>query len=96
MPISKYRLAKQVGLTPTHVINILNSKDYASLEKAVEIEIATGGKYKVEDLVRPEVAEALRKFLTLRCPILQKLTPLPQGESVKEEKKTTVEVDKCI
>ena len=94
MPISKYRLAKQVGLTPTHVINILNGKDYASLEKAVEIELATGGRYRVEDLVRPEVAEALRKFLTLRCPILQKLNNLSQEESVKEEEKTTVEVEK--
>jgi len=91
---TKYRLAKQVGLTHTHVINILNGKDYASLPIAVAIELASGGKYKVEDLVRPEVAEALRKFLTLRCPILQKLKPLPQEESVKEGEKTTVEVDR--
>ena len=65
--ITKYRLAKKVGITPTHAINILNRKEYASLPKAVAIELVTKGEIKVEDIVRPEVARALEKYLSMRC-----------------------------
>ena len=89
---TKYRIAKETGLSTAHVINVLNGKEYASLPTAVAIEIATKGKYKVEDLVRPEVAEALKTFLKLRCPMLQKLSQENQAQSVEKEEKTTVEV----
>lgn len=65
--MTKYKLAKRVGITPTHAINVLNRKEYASLPKAVAIEIATNGEVKVEEIVRPEVAKALREYLSLRC-----------------------------
>ena len=85
-------LARKIGKSTTGVIYIIRRKKYASLPTAVAIELATGGKYKVEDLVRPEVAEALKKFLILRCPMLQKLSQENQAQSVEEEEKTTVEV----
>ncbi|RUM30551.1 MAG: hypothetical protein DSY42_04450 [Aquifex sp.] len=88
--MTKYQIAKKTGISVSHIISVLNGKEYASLEKAVEIEIATGGKYKVEDLVRPEVAEALRKFLALRCPILRNFQISEDKQSVKKEEKTTV------
>ena len=91
MNLTQTELARLAGVSQQQISAILTKKAYASLPTAVAIELATGGRYRVEDLVRPEVAEALRKFLTLRCPILQKLNSLPQEESVKEEEKTTVE-----
>ena len=91
---TKYRIAKETGLSPAHIINVLNRKEYASLETAVKIEIATRGKYKVEDLVRPEVAEALKTFLQLRCPMLQNLLQQEESQSVEKEEETTVEVDR--
>ena len=91
MNLTQTELARLAGVSQQQISAILTKKAYASLPTAVAIELATGGKYKVEDLVRPEVAEALRKFLTLRCPILQKLNNLSQEESVKGEEKTTVE-----
>ncbi len=63
---TKYRIAKEVGVTPTCIINIINRKDYASLPLAVKIEKATGGEVKVEDIVRPEVAKALKEWWELR------------------------------
>jgi len=65
--MTKYSLARKVGLTSAHIINILNRKEYASLPTAVRIEKATGGEVKVEDIVRPEVARALKEYLSLRC-----------------------------
>ncbi len=79
--ISKYKIARQIGTTPTHVINVLNGKEYASFPKAVDIEIATGGEVKVEDIVRPEVAESLQKFLRLRCPMFSNLQKEEEGVS---------------
>ena len=65
--VTKYRLAKKVGVTPTHIIEITNRKTYASLPLALKIEKASNGLLKVEDIVRPEVAEALKEYLKLRC-----------------------------
>ncbi len=79
--MTKYSLAKKVGITPTHAINILNHKEYASLPKAVAIEIATGGEVRVEDIVRPEVAQSLHKFLRLRCPMFSNLQKEGEGVS---------------
>ena len=87
-------LAEYVSLHPVALSRILHRKRYASLETAVKIEIATGGKYKVEDLVRPEVAEALKTFLQLRCPMLQNLLRQEESQSVEKEEETTVEVDR--
>ena len=88
------QLAKKIGKSTTGVIYIIRRKKYASLETAVKIEIATRGKYKVEDLVRPEVAEALKTFLKLRCPMLQNLLQHEESQSVEKEEETTVEVEK--
>ena len=87
-------VADFVSIHPVALSRILHGKRYASLEIAVKIEIATNGKYKVEDLVRPEVAEALKTFLKLRCPMLQNLLQENQTQSVEEEEETTVEVDR--
>ncbi|GAB6066043.1 hypothetical protein JCM9492_11350 [Aquifex pyrophilus] len=87
-------MAKVVGVSPTAIYYILQNKRYASLEKAIEIELASNGKYKVEDLVRPEVAKALRKYLALRCPMVKKSARDKRGESVKEERDITMEVKK--
>ena len=65
--MTKYGIARKIGLTSTHVINILNGKEYASLPTALKIEKATHGEVKVEQIVRPEVAKALREYLSLRC-----------------------------
>lgn len=67
MTMTKYSLARKVGLTSAHVINILNRKEYASLPTALKIEKATHGEVKVEQIVRPEVARALKEYLSLRC-----------------------------
>ena len=67
MRITKYALAKKLGVTPTHIIEVLNGKEYASLPTALKIEKATHGEVKVEQIVRPEVAKALREYLSLRC-----------------------------
>ena len=69
--LTKYRLAKKIGASVSHITDILNGKEYASLKKAIKIEIASKGKYKVEQLVRPEVAEALREYVRLRYPTLK-------------------------
>lgn len=92
--MTKYRIAKEVGVTPTHIIEVLNKKTYASFPKAVDIEIATGGEVKVEDIVRPEVAKALAEFLKLRCPMLKKIAQEQEGKSVEDEGEFTVEVGK--
>ena len=78
--MTKYKLAKRVGITPTHAINVLNHKEYASLPKAVDIEIATNGEVKVEQIVRPSVAKALKEYLKLRCPFT--LSNLREEEEV--------------
>ncbi len=94
MKLTQTELALRVGVSQQQISAILTKKAYASLPTAVAIELATGGKYKVEDLVRPEVAEALKTFLKLRCPMLQKLSQENQAQSVEKEEKTTVEVNK--
>ena len=94
MKLTQTELALRVGVSQQQISAILTKKAYASLPTAVAIEIATGGKYKVEDLVRPEVAEALKTFLKLRCPMFQNLFQENQAQSVEEEEKTTVEVNK--
>ena len=66
MRITKYALAKRLGITPTHIIEVLNGKEYASLPTALKIEKATRGEVKVEDIVRPEIRAALREYLSLR------------------------------
>ena len=78
--MTKYGIARKIGLTPTHVINILNHKEYASLPTALKIEKATGGEIKVEQIVRPEVAQALREYLFLRCPMLSKTSHSKEEE----------------
>jgi len=90
--MSYRKLAKQVGVSPTAIFYALKKRKKLSLPTAVAIEIATGGKYKVEDLVRPEVADALKKFLILRCPMLKKSSDLGEKQSVNEEENLTVEV----
>ena len=38
MRITKYALAKKLGVTPTRIIEVLNGKEYASLPTALKIE----------------------------------------------------------
>jgi len=86
------KIAHELGIHEITLYRYVHKRSHASLEKAVAIEIATGGKYKVEDLVRPEVADALKKFLILRCPMLKKSSDLEEKQSVNEEDNLTVEV----
>ena len=65
--MTKYKLAKKLKISVSHVSEILNRKEYASLPTALKIEKATHGEVKVEQIVRPEVAKALREYLSLRC-----------------------------
>ncbi|WP_457601093.1 helix-turn-helix domain-containing protein [Hydrogenivirga sp.] len=69
--LTKYRLAKRIGASVSHITDILNGREYASLKKAIKIEKETNGRYKVEQLVRPEVAEALEEYMKLRCPMFK-------------------------
>jgi len=61
------RVAHEIGIHEVNIYKYIHGKAYASFETAVAIELATGGRYKVEDMVRPEVAEALKKLLKVRC-----------------------------
>ena len=73
-------LAKQIGVSPTFISNLKKGKRFADLPTAVRTEIATHGKIKVEDIVRPSVAKALKEYLKLRIPTnLQK-----EGEGVSK------------
>lgn len=65
--MSVRELARKVGVSPTFISNVKKGTKHADLPKAVAIEKATGGKIKVEEIVRPEVASALRKYLSMRC-----------------------------
>ena len=65
--LTKYKLAKKLKVSVSHVSEILNRKEYASLPTALKIEKATHGEVKVEQIVRPEVARALKEYLSLRC-----------------------------
>ena len=78
--LTKYKLAKKLKVSVSHISEILNHKEYASLPKAVAIEIATNGEVKVEQIVRPSVAKALKEYLKLRCPFT--LSNLREEEEV--------------
>ena len=92
--MSVRELARKVGVSPTFISGLKKGTKHADLPKAVDIEIATGGEVKVEDIVRPEVAESLQKFLRLRCPMLKKIAQGQEGKSVEDEGEFTVEVGK--
>ncbi len=74
------KIAKDIGLHEVTLYRYLNRHNHASLPTALKIEKATHGKFKVEDLVRPEIAEALREYLRLRCPTLTNLQESTGGE----------------
>ena len=60
-------LARKIGVSPTFISNLKKGVKFADLPTALKIEKATHGEVKVEQIVRPEVAKALREYLSLRC-----------------------------
>ncbi len=78
-------LAKKVGVSATIISNTKNGKKHVSLPLAVKIEKATNGEIKVEQIVRPEVAQALREYLLLRCSTSKTSTPEEQLKSLKDK-----------
>ena len=52
LPISK--LAKQIGITKTHLFNIIWGKNFPSRGLALKIEEITNKEIKVSDLVKKE------------------------------------------
>ena len=87
--LTKYKLAKKLKVSVSHVSEILNRKEYASLPTALKIEKATHGEVKVEDIVRPEIRAALREYLSLR---MSKTSHNREGEeSGKNAEEVTVE-----
>jgi len=87
----KEPLYKKVGITQAAWSQIKRKKRYASLPLALRIEKASNGLLKVEDIVRPEVAEALREYLKLRCSISKTSAPEEQLKSDKKKEEVTVE-----
>ena len=64
--MSVRELARKVGVSPTFIGNVKKGTKHVDLLKAVTIEKATHWEVKVEDIIRPEVARALREYLSLR------------------------------
>lgn len=58
--------ARNVGVCPTTLKNIIREKFIPKLETALRIEIVTGGKVKAEDLLPLETLEKIKStpFLT--------------------------------
>ncbi len=92
MRLSIRKLAKKVGVSATVISNI--KRKPVSLPTAIRIEKATGGEIKTEDIVRPEVAEALREYLRLRCSMNSNIVSSSNGQSVEDKGETTVEVER--
>ena len=61
------KIAKTLRINAHTAYLLLKQKKTASLPLAVRIEKATHGEVKVEQIVRPEVARALKEYLSLRC-----------------------------
>ena len=59
--------AKSMRVHPHTLYLLMKGKKFASLPLAVELEKVSGGRVKVEQVVRPEVVEALREYLRLRA-----------------------------
>ncbi|ADO44924.1 hypothetical protein Hydth_0524 [Hydrogenobacter thermophilus TK-6] len=70
--VKQTELARKIGKAPSAISQILHKKRRADLPTAVAIEKASDGQLKVEKLVRPEVAQALKEYLRLRCPSMPK------------------------
>jgi len=87
----KAALYKKVGITQAAWSQIRRGKRFADLPTAVRIEKATNGEIKVEQIVRPEVAEALRKYLKLRCPTSKTSTHREKVKSDKKNEEVTVD-----
>ncbi len=63
---TRYRIAKEIGVTPSHLFQILSGVVHASLPTAVKIEKASNGEIRVEDIISPEVKAALIEYLQMR------------------------------
>ncbi len=84
-------LARKIGVSPTFISNLKKGVKFADLPTALKIEKATHGEVKVEQIVRPEVARALKEYLKLRCPTSKTSSPEEQLKSDKKNKEVTVD-----
>ena len=80
-------LARKIGVSPTFISSLKKGAKFADLPTALKIEKATHGEVKVEEIVRPEVALALKEYLALRCSFMSKKSSNgEEKESLTSEK----------